>query len=151
MSAQRPLDEMDHEILGLLRKDARRTVKDIAMHVGLSPAPVQRRIERMERSGLIAGYTVVLGQGGVSLQAFIEIRYTGKSQGDDVLTMLGDIAEVQNIYTTAGDTDVLVHVHADDIAHLTKIVAKVRAQGNPLSTKTLIVLQSRDGLRSLSP
>jgi len=54
------LDRTDHEILVLLEENARRTMGDIAERVSLSTSAVKRRIDRMERAGVISGYTVVV-------------------------------------------------------------------------------------------
>ena len=53
-----PLDPTDREILALLRQDSRRTLSDIAGRVTLSVAAVKRRIDRMQRDGVITGFTV---------------------------------------------------------------------------------------------
>ena len=47
------LDDLDQRIIDLLRDDARRTITDIATRVNLSPAPVKRRIDRLEQLGVI--------------------------------------------------------------------------------------------------
>jgi Lrp/AsnC family leucine-responsive transcriptional regulator len=81
MAGSEDLDDIDHAILGLLRDDARRTVKDIAERVNLSPAPVKRRIDRLERIGVIAGYTLVLDHSkvGPSIEAFTELEIPTRS------------------------------------------------------------------------
>jgi Lrp/AsnC family leucine-responsive transcriptional regulator len=50
------LDQTDHKIIELLSQNARRTMADIGERVSLSASAVTRRIERLERSGVIAGY-----------------------------------------------------------------------------------------------
>ncbi len=62
------LDDIDRRILDLLRADARRTVADIARQVNLSQAPVARRIDRLEATGVIAGYTVLVNQEKIGQQ-----------------------------------------------------------------------------------
>ncbi len=52
-----PFDDIDRKIIGLLREDARRTVRDISKRVDLTVAPVRRRIDRLESTGVIEGYT----------------------------------------------------------------------------------------------
>ena len=56
MSDAGSLDRTDHRILRLLQEDARRTVADIAAAVSLSHSPCWRRINQLEKRGLIAGY-----------------------------------------------------------------------------------------------
>jgi len=139
--APRPLDDIDRQILDLLREDARRTVKDIADRVKLSAAPVKRRIERMEEEGVILGYTVRLGQVGPALEAFTELRYSGSMDQDELFDMFRKIPEIHGAFTMAGDVDALLHVRAEDIHHLQQIISKLRASGNPVASKTMIVLR----------
>ena len=70
------IDDTDRAILALLRENARRTVADIATRVNLSPAPVKRRIERLERLGVIVGYTVVTDETKLegAVEAFTELQ-----------------------------------------------------------------------------
>ena len=54
------LDEIDRSLLDLLRRSARTPISELARAVNLSPAPVSRRIERLERHGVIRGYVTVI-------------------------------------------------------------------------------------------
>lgn len=56
MSGTVYLDWTDCQIVNLLRADGRRTIRDIAQKINLSPAPVRRRIRSLEKSGIITGY-----------------------------------------------------------------------------------------------
>ena len=139
------LDEIDRQILELLRQDARRTVRDIAARVGLSTAPVKRRIDRLEKAGVITGYTVLVDEAqlGPTLSAFTEIRYAGDMDQDEILALVGEVPEVVRAYTLAGEVDALVKIRARNIDHLQEVIAKLRHRGHPVSTKTLIVLKQR--------
>ena len=142
MSAHATVDETDRRILDLLRQDGRRTVSDIAKHVNLSPAPVKRRIDRLEQSGVIAGYTVVLDHKkvGPSIEAYTELRFVGDTDVDDILNSATELPEVQEVMAIAGDPDALVHVRVDDMEHLQRVVNKLRRTGTVTGTKTLIVM-----------
>ena len=52
------MDDIDQQLLALLRENARATTSDLARKLGLSRTTVQSRIDRMERSGVVIGYTV---------------------------------------------------------------------------------------------
>jgi Lrp/AsnC family transcriptional regulator, leucine-responsive regulatory protein len=136
------LDDTDRAILDLLRQDARRTVSDIAERVNLSPAPVKRRIDRLERIGVIAGYTVVLDHGkvGPSIEAYTELRFVGDTDVDDILTSASELPEVLEVFAIAGDPDALVRVRVEDMEHLQRVVNELRRSGNVTGTKTLIVM-----------
>lgn len=136
------LDDVDHAIIDLLRRDARRTIADIAARVNLTPAPVKRRIARLERLGVIAGYTVVLDHSrlGPSLEAFTELRFAGDADAEAILADIVEMPEVEEAYTTAGDPDGVVRLRVDDVAHLQRVVNGLRRTGRITGTKTLMVL-----------
>jgi DNA-binding Lrp family transcriptional regulator len=136
------LDEIDREIISLLREDARRTVADIARRVTLSPAPVKRRIDRLEAIGVITGYTVVVDEGrlGRPLDAFMEMRVTGKTSIDEIASTVSGLPEVRACFTTAGDPDALVWLQVEDFRDLRRVIDALRRKGKVTGTKTLMVL-----------
>jgi Lrp/AsnC family leucine-responsive transcriptional regulator len=136
------IDDTDRAILELLREDARRTIADIATRVNLSPAPVKRRIDRLERCGVIAGYTVVLDHANLegSLEAFTEIRFTGDTDVTHILESASRLPEVDEVFAIAGDPDALVRVRADSVEHLQQVINQLRRDSSIVGTKTLMVL-----------
>jgi Lrp/AsnC family leucine-responsive transcriptional regulator len=136
------LDDTDRHIIDLLREDARRTISDIAQAVNLSPAPVKRRIDRLEQLGVIAGYTVVLNQAklGPSVDAFVELRMRGNASLDEITEAVTGIPEVREVFTVAGDPDALVRIRMESVAHLKDVVNALRLSGRVTGTKTLMVL-----------
>lgn len=135
------LDEIDRQLLEILRRNARAPVSELARAVNLSPAPVSRRIDRLERAGVIRGYvTVIDDQAAGDLYAFTEIRLTGDTETGVLEEVLRDMSEVQNFFTVAGDPDVLVRLRVRDVDHLQRVVNRIRRTGKALATKTLIVM-----------
>ena len=138
------LDDIDEEILALLAQDGRRSASEIGRRVGLSPAAAKRRIDRLERIGVIAGYRAVLDHTklGSRIEAFVELRFAGATQVDDIERAVAGIPEVVEAFTTAGDPDALVRVRATDLNHLKRVVDRIRRTREVTGTKTLIVLGS---------
>lgn len=138
------LDGTDLEILDLLVEDGRRTLAEIGAVVSLSAPAVKRRISRLEEVGVITGYTAVLDHErlGRPIEAFTELRFTGKTKVADIAGIARDLPEVDAVYTTAGDPDALVHMRVRDVADLTRVIDLLRRTGKVTGTKTLIVLAS---------
>jgi Lrp/AsnC family transcriptional regulator, leucine-responsive regulatory protein len=138
------LDSIDRAILGLLEENARRTISDIAACVNLSPAPVRRRIDRLEQAGVIASYTVVTDLPAVAphFEAFTEVKIDGDADPDEVIAGVTQIPEVLEVFTTAGDLDALVRIRVDNVDHLRRVVGAIRRLGRVSGTRTLIVLDS---------
>ncbi|MET0134366.1 MAG: Lrp/AsnC family transcriptional regulator [Kibdelosporangium sp.] len=138
------LDAADHQILALLREDARRTLSDIAGRVSLSIAAVKRRIDRMQRSGVILGYTVQLDHAklGWGIEAFTELRFSGTTNVAEILQTTTRMPETQAVFTIAGDPDALVWLRVRDMRHLQDRIDEIRRSHRVTGTKTLIVLDS---------
>ncbi|MEV6712806.1 Lrp/AsnC family transcriptional regulator [Lentzea sp. NPDC051208] len=146
------LDDLDRAILALLVEDGRRSLVDIAERVSLSAAPVKRRIDRLERLGVITGYAALVDHGklGAGLEAFVELRFAGDVIVEEATDALMRIPEIQEILTVAGDPDALARVRLNDIAHLRDVIDRMRHGGGVIGTKTLIVVgRKRRGARSM--
>ena len=128
MEATPPLDATDREILALLAADARRTLSDIADRVTLSVAATKRRIDRMQREGIITGYTVQIDYAklGWGIEAFTELRFLGTANVEDIRATATRLPETQAVFTIAGDPDALVWLRARDMRHLQEVIDEMR-------------------------
>ena len=138
------LDATDLEIIELLRRDARRTLADVAERVSLSAPAVKRRVDGLESDGVITGYTVLVDHArlGRPLQAFTELRFAGNLPVDEIAGIADDIPEVQTIFTTAGDPDALAWIRVRDVDDLKRVIDLLRRSGRVTGTKTLMVLDT---------
>lgn len=149
------IDDIDHRVLRLLREDGRRTFSDMAGMIGLSVAAVKRRVDRLKELGVITGFSVQIDYAklGWGIEAFTELRYAGTTPVSEIVRTATDVAEVQAVFTIAGDPDALIHVRARDLGHLQQVIDQLRRAGNVTGTKTLLVLGSwtRDALAPRPP
>ncbi|GAA4545378.1 Lrp/AsnC family transcriptional regulator [Pseudonocardia xishanensis] len=136
------VDEIDHRLLALLQQDGRRTYSDMAAIVGLSVAAVKRRVDRLQETGVITGFTVQVDHRrlGWGVEAFTELRYAGTTGVADIVATATTVPEVQAVYTIAGDPDALVQVRVRDVPHLQQVIDRLRNAGPIAGTKTLLVL-----------
>jgi Lrp/AsnC family transcriptional regulator, leucine-responsive regulatory protein len=113
------LDKIDRELLRLLQADGRLTNAELAQRIGLSPSACIRRLQRLEQSGVIAGYTALLdGEAiGRPTTVFIEVTLTG--QGSTVLDAferaVAACADVLECHLMSGDFDYLLRVAVADM------------------------------------
>jgi Lrp/AsnC family transcriptional regulator, leucine-responsive regulatory protein len=140
----RPLDPIDRRIVALLRENAKLTFGEVGADVGLSATAVKRRVNRLERDGVIVGYGArvdlrALGQG---VEALIEIYCSGSTAPADVAKSIAGIDQVLSAFTVSGEPDALIRVRVDGIEHLEKLVEKLRRDPNVVRTRTLIVLST---------
>jgi Lrp/AsnC family transcriptional regulator, leucine-responsive regulatory protein len=138
------VDSVDRTILDLLAKDGRRSIADIAGRVNLSPSPVKRRIDRLERIGVIVGYTVLVDHNrlGGGFEAFAELRFAGDTNVEDITMAAINVPEVVEVFTMAGDPDSLVRLRVRSVRHLREVIDQLRRSGAVIGTKTLMVLGS---------
>ena len=134
------LDHVDLELVRLLRANARSTLGELGAGVNLSAPAVKRRIDRLERSGVILGYSAIVdhAQLGRPLQAFSELRFDGTFGVDEIAGISHGIPEVEAVYTTAGDPDALALLRVRDVEDLKRVIDILRRRG--AATKTLMVL-----------
>lgn len=136
------IDSIDERLLRLLTEDGRRTFSDMAADVGLSVGAVKRRVDRLRADGVITGFTVQIDQSklGWGVEAFTEVRFGGRTRVADIIDTASNLAEVQAVYTIAGDPDALVHLRVRDMNHLQDVIDGLRRTGQVTGTKTLMVL-----------
>jgi len=138
------LDRVDHQLLELLRQDGRRSFSEMARTVGMSVAAVKRRVDRLQQDGVISGFTAQVDHArlGWTIEAFAEVRYTGRTSVQDIVRTASALPEVHAVYTIAGELDALVQIRARDLTHLQTVIDRLRGAGAVLGTRTLMVLGS---------
>jgi DNA-binding Lrp family transcriptional regulator len=140
----RELDAIDHQLIELLRRDARQRLSDLGLVVNLSVSAVKRRIDRLEAEGVITGYRAVVDHAklGRQLEAFAELRFAGDTKVADISGVAHELPEVLAVFTTAGDPDALVWIRVKDVEDLTRVIDLLRRSGRVTGTKTLMVLNT---------
>jgi Lrp/AsnC family transcriptional regulator, leucine-responsive regulatory protein len=146
---ERAVDALDRAIIELLEEDGRATLAEIGDRVTLSAPAVKRRIDRLQRDGVITGFTVLVDHSklGRPLQAFTELQFAGDTAVDDIAAVARDIPEAEAVFTLAGDPDAVVHLRVRDTEHLTRTIDRLRRSGSVTGTKTLMVLGTWERVR----
>ncbi len=118
------LDQTDLQILVLLLRDARRSVRGIAAEVGMSAPAVAERIARLERHGVIRGYRAEIDWGRLGYGLLVYIRVTGVQGSEQSTTVaeLRQLPEVEQVEVVTGDSDLLVRLRARDQHHLRELL-----------------------------
>jgi DNA-binding Lrp family transcriptional regulator len=140
----RPLDDIDHKILALMRENSRRTLADIGAQVSLSVAAVKRRVERLERDGVIKGYTARIDTSmfGDAIEVVMEVYCADRTSPGDIRPSFEHLNEVVTGFTVSGEPDVLLRLRVDSVAHLEELVERVRRDPNVVRTRTMLVLST---------
>ena len=138
------MDQTDHRIVALLRDHARRSFQDIGKQVALSAPAVKRRVDRLEREGVIRGYSANIDPSamGWHAHAFVELFCDGRMSGSEVRDAVSVHAEVEGAYTIAGAPSAILHVRAEDTQHLEDALERIRETPGVQRTQTQVVLST---------
>ncbi|BDU68005.1 AsnC family transcriptional regulator [Geothrix oryzae] len=137
------LDDLDRRLLAELGADARLTQVALAARVGLSRSAVQERLKRLEREGVILGYTLRLGfEAKPGVRAYLLVRGSGPSH-ERALRMLEAFPEVRVADSVSGDIDLVLQLEAERLEDLNRIRDEVAKLPGIASTQTLLVMAPR--------
>ncbi|KHK98757.1 AsnC family transcriptional regulator [Microbacterium mangrovi] len=135
------LDEIDLRIVEMLTANARTPLASVALQVHLSRNAVRQRIERMERDGVIAGYTVVRGSSAArQVTAIVMIYRADRMRDDRVVAELRRIPEVVRCDVLSGEYDLFVTLQADSMDRIGQIWEQVAAIPGVANTVTAVSL-----------
>lgn len=138
------MDDLDKGILGLLSADARISVATIARRLKVARSTIQARLERLETGGVIAGYTVKLGEAARAgrLRATVLLTIEPRAQAT-ILGRLRAISEVERVHTTSGRVDLLLQLAADSTAQLDAALDQIGEMPGVKSSESLIHLSTK--------
>jgi Lrp/AsnC family leucine-responsive transcriptional regulator len=119
MKRKYKLSMMDKKILRQLQQKGRITYAELANRVGLSTSPCLERVKRMEREGVISGYTALLNPRylNAGLVVFVQIRLARTAQDifEDFKSAAAALEEVQECYLVSGNFDYLIKARVEDM------------------------------------
>lgn len=138
------LDEIDQQIVSLLRENARRSFSDIGARVALSAPAVKRRVDRLEEAGVIQGYSAVLDHValGWGTHAVVSLFCEGRMSASEILAAAGRHPEVAAAHTVAGEASAILHLYARDTEHLEEALERLRDAPGITRTQTQVVLST---------
>jgi DNA-binding Lrp family transcriptional regulator len=140
------LDELDAAIVRELQRDARRTNRDIASAVGVSPSTALERTRALRRRGVIRGalLDVDLSAIGRPVQALIAVRVRPPTRRniEAFRDWARQLPETVGVFVTAGTEDFLVHVAVPDNNSLYEfVIDKLTARTDIADVRTSVIYE----------
>ena len=137
------MDDVDQQLIGLLRDDARASLVSLAKALRVSRATVQNRISRLEANGTIVGYTVRLKPEAQAhrIRALTTIAVEG-NRGDAVIRALRGDPAVQTLHTTNGRWDIVAELRADSLEAFDRVLSRIRLIEGIAHTETSLLLST---------
>lgn len=140
------VSDIDREIIGLLKINARASFAEIGRKIALSPSAVRERVQKLEDLGVIKSYGVKLNQAllGNGLEVFILLKiFDGKLKY--ILSEINTFPEVQEVYRITGPYNIHVRVVLRDQLHLQQFIDKLIQYGCPTTLLILSEIENRKG------
>lgn len=137
------MDDLDREILNILRRDARTPYTEIADSVGTSEGTVRNRVESLVDEGVIERFTVATRTGNV--KSMIEVGVDVNVDTHDISDRVAEWPEVDFVWQVSGEEDIVFVVDAQDTERVNEIITQTRELDEVVSTKTRLILDERVG------
>ena len=138
------LDDLDRRLLALLQADARASAAELARKLGVARTTALARLARLQREGVIVGFTVRLAahEGERGVEAYVGI--TTSPQSARLVTLrLAALPELRQLCSVSGEFDYLALLHAESTTRLDALLDEICAIDGVTKTTTAVVLARR--------
>ena len=139
------MDDLDHRLIAQLRHDARAPIAELAKRLQVSRGTVSNRLARLERDGVITGYTVRLRPDSApdDICAWASIAVEG-NQHAVIRALLGEPG-VAELHDTNGRWDLLAVLQAASLTELSSVLERIRGIPGITATETSVHLKTLRG------
>jgi len=133
------MDDIDQEILDILKEDGRASYTNVAEKVGVSEGTVRNRVERMIEEGVIEKFTVEINQ-SKKVKAFVSVNVSTSREFNEILEEFPNEVEA---YELAGDIDLIAEISRDTSEDINDAVDIIRGIEGVEDTRTYMVLSEK--------
>jgi DNA-binding Lrp family transcriptional regulator len=137
------MDDLDRQILDILRRDARTPYTEIADEVGTSEGTVRNRVERLLDDGIIERFTVSTRTGNI--KAMIEVSVKVNVHTTEISETVAEWDQVDFVWQVSGEEDVVLVVDATDTGAVNRLITRAREMDEVENTKTRLILDEQLG------
>lgn len=138
------MDDTDRKLISALRHDARASLSDLALMLGVSRTTVRSRIERLKASGEIVGFSVVLRGDAARdpVRGLMMIGIEGRGT-DRIVRQINGLSAVRAVHTTNGRWDLIVEIGTATLEEFDAILGQIRRFDGIASSETSLLLNTR--------
>ncbi|MEL6647478.1 MAG: Lrp/AsnC family transcriptional regulator [Pseudomonadota bacterium] len=138
------MDDLDQRLIAALRHNARASLSELALTLGVTRSTVRARMERLNVSGEILGYTVVLKGDGAAdpVRALTLISIEGRGK-ERILRYLDGIRQVRSVHSTNGRWDLIVEIGAESLEVLDDVLSQIRRFDGVSQSETSLLLSTK--------
>ncbi|AXI56907.1 Regulatory protein AsnC (plasmid) [Pseudoseohaeicola sp. NH-UV-7] len=138
------MDETDQKLIAALRHDARASLSDLALLLGVSRTTIRGRIERLRQRGDILGFSVVLKEDALRdpVRGLMMIGIEGRGT-DRIIRQLQGFSEVRAVHSTNGRWDVIAEIGTRTLESFDAVLSKIRRLDGVATSETSLLLATR--------
>ena len=138
------MDSLDRKLIGALRHDARASLSQLASVLGWSRATVRARLTKLQTSGEVLGFSVVLKSEQLRdpVRGLMMIGIEGRGT-DRIIRQLNGMPEMRHVYSTNGRWDVIVEIGTETLEDFDEVLFRVRRLDGVASSETSLLLSTR--------
>jgi DNA-binding Lrp family transcriptional regulator len=138
------LSDKDEKLIGLLRENARLSVSEIARRLLMSRTAVQMRLQKLERNGIIDGYSLRLSPKFLDnrVRALVMIKFPPGNRGG-IEKCLSEIPQLTTLYAISGAFDLTAVISAQSVQELDEVIDTIGRLDGILETMSSIILSTK--------
>lgn len=140
---KRHIDEIDRQLIARLQENARIPTAALAREVGLSRSAVQERLERLEKSEIIKGYTVQLGDVTKPVLLAEVLIQLEQKQSAGVVGALQKVPHCIRCLAVSGEYDLIAEVAANTPEELDGVLDRIGQMSGIKRTSSSIILSTK--------
>ena len=121
-------DEVDKQILRILKLHGRASIRDMAKQLNVSPATVSRKIKKLEKNNIIKAYVSIVEDDelGKGTRAVLLVKTTGDYDSNQIVEKLTAMDDVCNVFLTMGNYDMILTACTTDENALYRMIKTIR-------------------------
>lgn len=136
------LDDLDRRLIALLRTDGRAPVTTLARQLGVTRATVNSRLERLQESGRVLGFTVRMKDDhDDDVRAISLIEVEGRTT-NEVIRALRGLPEIQSLHTTNGGWDLVAEIRCESLLQFDRVLGQIRSVDGVINSESSLLLNS---------
>jgi DNA-binding Lrp family transcriptional regulator len=138
------IDTIDRRIIGLLQANARESTSSIAKLLGIARTTVHERITRLERNGIIRGYTVQLDRNPFESYARCQVMLNiSKQKQSAIIRQLESYPEIKTLHVVNGECDLLCLAEIPQLEDLEALIEEISTIQGVENVRSMIILSTR--------
>ena len=138
------MDKLDEQLCALLSADARMSISALAGKLQIARSTVQGRLDRLEQSGVIAGYTIRKGEAfkQAEIEATVLVQLEAANQAITI-NRLKAVPQITAAHSASGRFDLILRIHVASTGVLDDVLDRIAEIPGVKSTESLIKLSTK--------